>query len=83
VHRYLLSDNLVREDIKREIKDFLEFSKNEDSIVKLMGLKESSAKRKIPITGCFHKERVDLLHWQLNSTYESSRTKRSKHTQEE
>jgi hypothetical protein len=27
----LLNDNLVRKDIKKEIKDFLEFNENEDT----------------------------------------------------
>ena len=29
LNNYLLYDNLVREEIKKEIKDFLEFNKNE------------------------------------------------------
>ena len=48
---------------------------------KLMGHNESSAKRKIH--KCPGKETGEILHKQLNSTPESSRTKRSKLTQEE
>jgi hypothetical protein len=29
LHNTLLNDNLVKEEIKKEIKDFLEFNKNE------------------------------------------------------
>ena len=30
LNTFLLNDNLVREEIKEEIKDFLEFNENED-----------------------------------------------------
>jgi hypothetical protein len=31
LNNYLLNDNLVREEIKKEIKDFLEFNANVDT----------------------------------------------------
>jgi hypothetical protein len=45
----LLNDNLVKEEIKKEIKDFLEFNDNE---AKLMGHNESSPRRKIQSSEC-------------------------------
>ena len=50
----LLSENLVKEEIKKEIKDFLEFKEN--SIPKLMGHNESNAKRKTHSSKCLQKE---------------------------
>jgi hypothetical protein len=44
---------------------------------------ESSAKRKVYGMKCPGKETGEILYKQLNSTPESSRTKRSKLTQEE
>ena len=44
---------------------------------------ESSAKRKVHRMKCPGKETGEILYKQLNSTPESSRTKRSKLTQEE
>ena len=44
-----------------------------------MGHNESGAKRKVHTTKCLHKEIRDISYKQLNSTPESSRTKRSKH----
>jgi hypothetical protein len=44
----LLNDNFVREEIKKEIKEFLELNENVDtSYPNLWGHSESSAKRKI------------------------------------
>jgi hypothetical protein len=43
----LLNDTLVKEGIKKEIKDVLEFNENEArTIPKIMGHNESSPKRK-------------------------------------
>ena len=47
------------------------------------GHKESSAKRKVNSTKCLHKE-IGEINWREQlSIPEISRTKRSKHTQEE
>jgi hypothetical protein len=79
-----LSDNLVKEKIKKDIKDFLEFNENESSAYpNFRGHNENSVERKIHSTGCLQKEIGEILHSQLNSTSESSRTKKSKFTQEE
>jgi hypothetical protein len=43
-----------------------------------LGLKVSSAKRKINSTNCTGKETGEILNSQLNSTLESSRTKGNK-----
>jgi hypothetical protein len=48
-----------------------------------MGHNESSAKRKTPSSECLHKETGENIYWKLNSPPESSRTKRSKYSQEE
>jgi hypothetical protein len=48
-----------------------------------MGHNESSGKRKTHSPECLQKETGESIHYQLNSTSESSRTKRSKYTQEE
>ena len=43
----LLNDNWVKKEIKKEIKDVLEFNENEArTIPKIMGHNESNAKRK-------------------------------------
>jgi len=81
VSNVLLNDNLVNEEIKKEIKDFLEF--NENNIHKLMGHNESCAKRKTHSSECLQKETRESICQQLDSTPKSSRIKRSKYTQEE
>jgi hypothetical protein len=48
-----------------------------------MGHNESSAKRKTHSTECLQKETGESIYYQLKSTPESSRTKRTKFTQEE
>ena len=63
---------------------FFEFNEKKWHIIpKLTGYNEASAKRKIHSTKCPGKETGEILHWQLNSTTESSRAKGSKLTQEE
>jgi hypothetical protein len=39
-------DNLIKEEIKKEIKGFLEFNENEGIIPKLMGHNEGSGKKR-------------------------------------
>jgi hypothetical protein len=49
----LLNDNLVKEKIKKEIEDFLEFNENEEIIYqKIMGHDKSSSKRKTHSSLC-------------------------------
>ena len=48
-----------------------------------MGQNESSAKRKTHSAKCLQKENRESLHYQLDNTPESCRTKGSKYTQEE
>jgi hypothetical protein len=46
VNNAVLNDNLVKEEIKKEIKDFLELNENEVNIPQLIGYNESSVNRK-------------------------------------
>jgi hypothetical protein len=63
LNNYLLNDNLVSEEIKKEIKDFLEFNKDEGTTIpKLMGHNESSAKRKTHSSEWLHKEIGESRH---------------------
>jgi hypothetical protein len=48
-----------------------------------MGHNKSSGKRKTHSSKCLQKETEESLHYQVDSTPESSRTKRSKYSQEE
>jgi hypothetical protein len=75
---------LVKEEIKKQIKGFLEFSENEDiSYQNLWDTIKAVFKRKTHSSKCLQKETGESLHWQLDSTPESSRTKRNKYTQEQ
>ena len=56
----LLNDNSVREERKKEMKDFLEF--NENYIPKLMRHNESSAQRKTHSSVCLHKETGESIY---------------------
>lgn len=53
------------------------------NVLKPVGHNESGDKRKVHSTKCLHKEFGEISYQQGNNIPESSRTKRSKHTQEE
>jgi len=53
------------------------------NILKLIRHNESCAKRKTHSSECLQKEIGEGIHQQLDGTPKSSRTKRSKYTQEE
>jgi hypothetical protein len=58
----LLNDTFVKEEIKIEIKDFLEFNESEATTFKLMGHNEGSPKRKTYIPECLRKETRKSIH---------------------
>ena len=53
------------------------------NIPRFIGHNENGAKRKVHSNKCLHKETNEISYHWLNSTFESSRTKGSKHSQEE
>jgi hypothetical protein len=53
---------LVKEGIKKEIKDFLEFNKNEDISYQNLMDNESSGKRKTHSSECLQKETGESIH---------------------
>jgi hypothetical protein len=61
LNNFLVNDNLVREEIKKATKYFLEFNENVDTLPKFMGHNENNAKRKIHSTKCPSKETGEIL----------------------
>ena len=79
----LLNDNLVKEKIKKEIKDFLKFDENEATAYPNLWDTMKAVLREKLSSECLQKETGDSKHEQFDSTPESSRTKESNFTKEE
>ena len=58
----LLNDTLVKEGIKKEIKDFLELMKMKPQHTQLMGHNESISKRETHSSECLQKETRESTH---------------------
>ena len=71
----LLNNTLVREKIKKGIKDFLEFNENKVGPIQIMEHNESSAKIKSHSSECLHKESREIIRYQLISSSECSKSK--------
>jgi hypothetical protein len=54
----LLNDTFVKEEIKKEVRDFLEFNENEATFSNL----RDTMKRKIHSPGCLQKETRESIH---------------------
>ena len=57
-----LLNTLVKEKIKKEIKDFLEFNENEATHTQTYGTQWGSPKRKTYIPECLQKETRKIIH---------------------
>ena len=63
LNNYLLNDKLIREEIKKETKDFLEFNENDaTTYLNLLDTNESSPKRKTHSSECLQKETGESIH---------------------
>jgi ribosomal protein S24E len=75
----LCNGHWVRNEIKKEIKDFLELKKNEiKNISKLTGHSESSVKSQVYSSKCFHKEIGVFSYYDLK-VHLKALEKRNKH----
>ena len=84
LNKALLNDNLVNEEIKKEIKEYIEFNENEAMPYQnLLDTIQEVQREKLIALSASKKEIAESLHQQLDKTTESSRIKRSKYTQEE
>jgi hypothetical protein len=84
VNNTLLNDSLVKDEIMKEIKDFLEFNENEATTYpNSWDTMKAFRRGKHIALSASKKEIIESIHYQPDSTPRSSRSKGSKFTQEE